>query len=61
MVPIGEKPTGGAQEALPPGSPSRSLWRGKMATLRALCGLRGVAALVLRPGAGARLPIQPTR
>lgn len=32
-----------------------------MAALRALCSLRGVAAQVLRPGAGARLPIQPSR
>ena len=34
---------------------------GKMAALRALCSLRGVAAQVLRPGAGARLPSQPSR
>uniref|UniRef100_A0A7I2V5X7 NADH:ubiquinone oxidoreductase core subunit S2 n=1 Tax=Homo sapiens TaxID=9606 RepID=A0A7I2V5X7_HUMAN len=32
-----------------------------MAALRALCGFRGVAAQVLRPGAGVRLPIQPSR
>ncbi|XP_011812968.1 PREDICTED: NADH dehydrogenase [ubiquinone] iron-sulfur protein 2, mitochondrial [Colobus angolensis palliatus] len=32
-----------------------------MAALRAVCGLRGIAAQVLRPGAGVRLPIQPSR
>ncbi|KAF6293314.1 NADH:ubiquinone oxidoreductase core subunit S2 [Rhinolophus ferrumequinum] len=32
-----------------------------MAALRALRGLRGVTAQVLRPGAGGRLPIQPSR
>lgn len=33
----------------------------KMAALRALCGLRGAAAPVLRPGAGGRVPTQPSR
>ncbi|MBZ3891123.1 NADH dehydrogenase [ubiquinone] iron-sulfur protein 2, mitochondrial [Sciurus carolinensis] len=32
-----------------------------MAALRALCSLRGVGTQALRPGAGVRLPIQPSR
>ena len=61
VAPIRGKPAGRRARGTSARFSFQQCTAGKMAALRALCRLRGAAAQVLRPGAGVRLPIQPSR